>query len=180
MAGLLLLVACSEPLPANALAPDPPMNVQNHLRAEARIGFEPLTNEELAIVRITAAQARRIGLAAGGMGYGAGDDRVTWQKVGCIYLGYYTAPSMPSFGYVPPEFPAYLVQVFDDRVPDFPMINIGVVVVDARTGERSTTYDEGRRPTASWEPHVALHRDPAATETGADGGSRTHNQRFRN
>jgi hypothetical protein len=80
------------------------------------------------------------------MGYGPDDARVVWKKVGCIFLGYYTAPQMPRIGYVPPEFPAYLVQVLADPVPAFPMINIGVVVVDATTGERSSTYGAGTPP----------------------------------
>lgn len=158
-----VLVGCTAPLPSPSheptpiapsdstrpgreLASPPPTSVQHDLLARARIGFVPLTEAQQATVRVTAAEARRTGLADGGMGYGPDDARVVWKKVGCIFLGYYTAPQMPRIGYVPPEFPAYLVQVLADPVPAFPMINIGVVVVDATTGERSSTYGAGTPP----------------------------------
>lgn len=158
----VLLVACSAPLPrpstsptaiaptastlpASALAAAPPSSVQNDLLT-ARISFVPLTEAQLATVRVTAAEAQRTALADDAFGYGPDDARVVWEKVGCIFLGYYTGPGQPRVGYVRPEFPAYLVQVLDDPVHDFPMINIGVVVVDATTGEQSTTYGAGPPP----------------------------------
>jgi hypothetical protein len=152
-----LLVACSTPLPSQTPAPSgstppladlaspPPTSVQSDLHAGG-IAFVPLTDAQLATVRVTAAQARRTGLADDAFGYGSGDARVVWTEVGCIFLGYYTAPQMPRVGYVAPEFPAYLVQVLADPVPDFPMINIGVVVVNATTGEQRTTYGAGTPP----------------------------------
>jgi hypothetical protein len=153
----VLMVACSAPLasktvpppgstpPLADLASPPPPSVQIDLHA-ARLTFVPLTDAQLATVRVTAAEARRIALADDAFEYGSDGARVVWSEVGCIFLGYYTAPPQPSVGYVPPEFPAYLVQVLGDPVPDFPMINIGVVVVDATTGEQSTTYGAGTPP----------------------------------
>jgi len=73
---------------------------------------------------------------------------VVWEKVGCVFLGMYTAPPMPTHGdpYVPHPFPAYLVQVLADPIPEFPMMNFGVVVVDAATGELKTQFGGGGRP----------------------------------
>jgi hypothetical protein len=131
--------------PVGEFASPPPSTVQNDLLT-AQISFVPLTEAQLATVEVTAAEAQRTALADGAFGYGPDDARVVWEKVGCIFLGDYIGPGMPRVGYVRPEFPAYLVQVLADPVPDFPMINIGVVVVDATTGEQSTTYGAGAPP----------------------------------
>jgi hypothetical protein len=113
---------------------------------QARIGFVPLNDAQLATVRVTASEAEQTGLADAGMGYGPDDARVVWKKVGCIFLGYYTGPPMPRVGYVPPTLAAYLVQTLADPVPDFPMINIGVVVIDATTGDELGAYGGGEAP----------------------------------
>jgi hypothetical protein len=103
---------------------------------QARITLVPLTNAQLATVRTTAADAERRALAEPGGGYGS-HYQVVWRKVGCVFLGSYTAPRMPNHGqpYVPDTFPAYLVQTLAEPVPGFSMLNVGVAVIDARTGE---------------------------------------------
>lgn len=80
------------------------------------------------------------------MGYGPGSSRVTWSEIGCAYLGYYIAPMMPSYGYVPPAYIAYIVQTLAPPVPSFPGINVGIVVIDARTGAMGTRYSSGSSP----------------------------------
>jgi hypothetical protein len=57
-----------------------------------------------------------------------------------VFLGWYTAPPMPSIGSTPPTFPAYMVQVIGDPVAGWPGINVEAVVVNAETGERDTIY----------------------------------------
>jgi hypothetical protein len=134
------------PTPApSPLAPSPPFEVQTALKS-AQVSFVPLTDAQLATVSITRTEAERIALADPGMGYGPDSSRVTWKKVGCVFLGYYTGMQEPSIGYVPPTYAAYLVQVLADPIPDFPMLNIGVVVVNATTGERGTTFGAGQPP----------------------------------
>lgn len=108
-----------------------------------------MSEAQRALVRVTAAEAERIAMAAAGMGYGPDGARIVWKKIGCVFLGTYTAPRMPTHGqpYVPNTFPAYLVQVLADPVPGWPMINIGVVVVNAVTGKGGTTFGAGLPPT---------------------------------
>ena len=131
--------------PPDQFASPPPAAVQEAL-AQARITFVPLDDAQLGIVRVTASEAEGTALADAGSGYGPDDARVVWKKVGCIFLGYYTEPMQPRLGYVPRTLAAYLVQVLADPVPDFPMIHIGVVVIDATTAERLTTYGGGDAP----------------------------------
>jgi hypothetical protein len=97
----------------------------------------------LATVRVTRLAAEQTALAEAGMGYGPDGARVVWKKVGCIFLGYFTGPPEPSFGYTPPTLAAYLVQVLDDPVPEFPGINVGVVVIDATTGDSLMSFGGG-------------------------------------
>jgi hypothetical protein len=145
-----LLVGCNAPTPEPALrfvlAPAPPIAVQRALSDGARIEFRPLTAMEVHQVRVSADIARQIALSEPGMGYGPGDDLVRWDKVGCGFLGWYTGPGMPRVGYVPPSHPAYLVQTLADPVPRFRMINIGVTVIDARTGETGMHTGGGAPP----------------------------------
>ncbi len=124
----------------------PPQSVQAWLAGNVRIGFRPLTARELGLVTFSVASAERLAVADPGIGYGPGTAHVTWSKTGCAYLGYYTAPMMPSYGYVPPQFIAYVVQTLAPTVPSFPGINVGIVVIDARTGAMSTRYGSGSGP----------------------------------
>jgi hypothetical protein len=142
----LLSISGGMPTPApSPLAPAPPSEVQTALKS-ALVTFVPLTDAQLATVTVTRTEAEQVALADPGMGYGPNGSRVTWKKVGCVFLGYYTGMQEPSIGYVPPTYPAYLVQVLADPIPDFPMLNIGVVVVNATTGERGTTFGAGQPP----------------------------------
>lgn len=136
------------PPPTTPLTSSPPAAVQSALYEQARIEFLPLTDALRFSVRVTAAEAERTGLADAGIGYGPDGGRIVWKKVGCVFLGLYTAPRMPNHGqtYVPDTFPAYLVQVLAKPVPDFPLANIGVVVVDATTGARRTAFGGGEPP----------------------------------
>ncbi len=108
--------------------------------------FVPLTDVQRKGVRITADAAEYTALAIGPQGYGSDHATVVWRKVGCIFLGWYVAPQMPSYGYVPPRFPAYLVQVLGDPVKGWPNINVEAVVIDAGTGERDTIYGSSDAP----------------------------------
>ncbi len=158
LAYALLLAACSVPpspspsvptgsAPASRLlAPAPHQAVQAAL-GEAGITFVALTQGELANVRVPRNEAEPTALASRGSGYGSDGELVVWEKVGCVFLGMYTAPPMPTHGdpYVPHPFPAYLVQVLADPIPEFPMMNFGVVVVDAATGELKTQFGGGGR-----------------------------------
>jgi hypothetical protein len=98
------------------------------------------------MVVVTQEAAEQTALATRGTGYGSGDDYVVWEKVGCVFLGYYTGFHHPRQGYVPPTFPAYLVQVLAEPIPGFPMLNIGVIVINAATGEQDTQYGGGDPP----------------------------------
>lgn len=133
------------PLPAGQLAPAPPESVQQAL-ATARLKFVPLTPVQLAEVRTPVNAAEQTALSDRGMGYGPDGARVVWKKVGCLFLGWYTGEQEPSIGYVPPTYPAYLVQVLAPAVPGFDLINIEVIVVNARTGERGPAYGGGPAP----------------------------------
>ncbi len=118
----------------------PPVAIQAWLAANLQIGFRPLTAAELALVRIAPAQAEQTVLAVPGPGYGFGTDHFTWTKVGCVFLGYFTAEPEPSLGYVPPTYPAYLVQVLARPAKGYAGQNIEMSPVDARTGERGMFY----------------------------------------
>jgi hypothetical protein len=102
--------------------------------------FVPLNGAQRNRVRIGVETAKRTALAIGAQAYGTEGGTVAWKRVGCVFLGWYKAPSMPSVGYVPPEFPAYLVQVIGDPVKGWPGINVEAVVINAETGERDTIY----------------------------------------
>ena len=128
----------------SAYAIAPPGEVQDWLAANLRLTFRPLTSSELATVRLTTGDAERLALADPGPGYGPDGARFTWEKIGCIYLGYFIGPLEPSYGYVPPRFVAYLVQTVAPPVSDFPGLNVGLVPVDAVTGAMGTRY--GRAP----------------------------------
>lgn len=158
---VMLLAACSAPAPepslgpvpsgsapaSELLAPNPPLAVQAAL-GSAGITFVPLTENQLATVRVTRDEAEPTALASRGFGYGSDGELVVWEEVGCVFLGMYTAPAMPTHGdpYVPNPFPAYLVQVLADPIPDFPKMNFGVVVVDATSGQLKTQFGGGGRP----------------------------------
>lgn len=115
---------------------------------QARITLVPLTNAQLATVRTTAADAERRALSEPGGGYGPDGGQVVWKTVGCVFLGSYTAPRMPTHGqpYVPTTFPAYLVQTLADPVPGFSMANVGVAVVDATNGQWQSGFGGGEPP----------------------------------
>ena len=137
----------SATLSADQLAPSPPEVVQAALNGQARMTFVPLTDAQLAIVRTTVQDAERIALATGPQGYGTQGSVWTYTEVGCVFLGWYTGPPEPSYGYVPPIFPAYLVQILATPVPGWGTGNIEVVVVNAQTGERGAIYGAGAPPT---------------------------------
>ncbi len=136
----------ASPLPASELADAPPSDVEAWIGTTLHAGFRPLTSSELALVRVTSADARKEGLAQPPGGYGSNGGRIAWTKVGCIYLGYFTGPPMPTAGYVPPEVPAYVVQVIGQPVPDFPDLNIQAAVIDAQTGKALTMYSTTGEP----------------------------------
>jgi hypothetical protein len=100
------------------------------------------------MVRTPRAEADATALASRGFGYGPQGKKVVWKKVGCVFLGMYTRPSMLTHGQPSPAlpFPAYLVQVVADPIADFPMLNLSVVVVDAVTGELGTQFGGGLPP----------------------------------
>jgi hypothetical protein len=102
--------------------------------------FVALSGAQHNRVRIGVETAKHAALAIGPQPYGTEGGRVIWNRVGCVFLGWYKAPPMPSAGYVPPEFPAYLVQVIGDPVKGWPGINVEAVVVNAETGERDAIY----------------------------------------
>lgn len=133
-------------LSADQLAPSPPEAVQAALNGQMHMTFLPLTAAQRATVRTTVQDAERIALATGPQGYGTQGSVFTFTKVGCVFLGLYTGPQMPSYGYVPSTFSAYLVQILAAPVPGWGALNVGVVVVDAQTGERGTTYGAGEPP----------------------------------
>jgi hypothetical protein len=111
--------------------------------------FVPLTPAELAQIPISAQAAAERALSEPGPGYGPegpGGGQVVWKEVGCIFVGRYTGEQMPEVGYVPPTYPAYLVQVLADPVARFPLISIGVMVINARTGEFGPQYGGGTEP----------------------------------
>jgi hypothetical protein len=110
------------------------------------MAFTALSDAQLSEVRIPVVIAEQTALAIGPQGYGTDDARVIWKRVGCVYLGWYRAPMEPSFGYVPPTFAAYLVQILGDPVKGWPGINVEVVVINAETGERGTIYGGGSTP----------------------------------
>lgn len=123
------------------MATAPPPWIQVSLN-ERGIGFRPLTHDETRGVRIPVDEAEETALASRGMGYGDDGELLIWKKVGCVFLGWYSAPQMPSHGedVVRPTYPAYLVQVLADPVPGFPGINVAAVIVDARSGKLGTTF----------------------------------------
>ena len=145
--------ASSSTLPTPTLTPGPvsydgapPPSIQAWLSGQARIGFRPLTAGELAAVRVTRAEAVRAAMSVPGPGYGPANDHFTWTKTGCVYLGVYTAPQMPSLGYVPPVFAAYLVQVIAKPAKNFAWENVEIGVVDAVSGEATPFYGNGGGP----------------------------------
>jgi hypothetical protein len=95
---------------------------------------------------VTRRDAERLALASVPPGVGHGEESLltAWEKVGCVFLGMYTAPGSPHDE--PQPFPAYLVQVLADPVPDYPQSNIGIIVVDAVSGEFRTQHGEGPAP----------------------------------
>lgn len=134
-------------LPVDLLAPSPPQAITDSLAATTRMRFTPLNAAQQGEVRIPLAVAEQTALSIGPQAYGTEGGQVVWKRVGCVYLGWYQAPMMPSYGYVPPTFPAYLVQIVGDPVPpEWRGINVEVVVVNATTGERDTIYGTGGSP----------------------------------
>ena len=138
--------ATSPPLSAEQLAPSPPPSVIEDLAAGTRMEFTPLSAAQLSQVQIPVTIAKQTALAIGPQGYGTQGGKGEWKRVGCVYLGWYKAPMMPSYGYVPPTFPAYLVQILGDPVKGWPGVNVEVVVINAQTGERDTIYGSGPGP----------------------------------
>src|SRR5204863_5140450 len=118
----------------------PPPDVQVWLRSIVRLGLRALTGAERQSVVVSPEVAQARALAEPGSGYGPGHHQFTWTKTGCLFLGYYVGPMERSYGYVPPEFPAYLVQVLAKPVKDFPGLNVDVEVIDARTGDFSVAF----------------------------------------
>jgi hypothetical protein len=134
------------PLPVGELSDPPPAAVQTWLAQVITVGFRPLTASELALVRVTATTAKRVALAQPGQGYGPDGGKIIWTKVGCIFLGYYEGPQEPTYSYVPPQFPAYLVQLIGAPAPGFPGLNIGLDVLNAETGESDGMFGYGDGP----------------------------------
>ena len=131
-------------LPAAELADPPPPAIQDWL-ATIGMGFRPLTNPELATVKVTVANARREALAEPPQGVGTRGAKFVWSKIGCLYLGYYRYQAMASISgdYVPPQLPAYLVQLLAPPVKGFPGGNVEVMVIDARTGQPGERFGYG-------------------------------------
>jgi hypothetical protein len=70
--------------------------------------------------------------------YGPDGSTVVWTWVGCIFLGSYRGPQMPTHGQHvgPSEFPAYLVQVIGAPTRVMPRyLNVAALVINAETGE---------------------------------------------
>jgi hypothetical protein len=149
----MLLIACSGPMPtaspnvgspppSTALAQPPPPKVQSAL-ARAGITFVPLTAAQLARVRVTITEAKHTAFRDRSPGTGSENAVVVWKTFGCVFLGRYRGEIRDG---TPRTFSAYLVQALGDPVPDYPVINIGVVVVDAETGVMGSTYSGGEPP----------------------------------
>jgi hypothetical protein len=136
----------SATLSADQLALSPPEAVQAALNGQIHMTFVPLTDAQRATVRTAVQDAERIAFATGPEGYGTQGSVFTFTKVGCVFLGFYTGEQMPSYGYVPPTYPAYLVQLLAAPVPGWGALNVEVVVVDAQTGERGPIYGAGAPP----------------------------------
>jgi hypothetical protein len=134
--------APTSPLPVGDLGNPPPATVQSWL-AKVGIGFRPLTGPELALVQVTAGTARRLALAQPPAEYGTAGGKILWTKVGCVFLGYYKEPQIGTQGYVPPELPAYLVEVMGGPVPGFSGANTAVVVLSAETGRAFEMFGSG-------------------------------------
>lgn len=124
----------------------PPPEIVDWLATRTDIGFRPLTEAELKSISVTKAQAEASALRQPGFGYGPGNSTIVWAKVGCAYLGVFRAPHQPRLGYDPPTYPAYLVQLIGSPVDEFPNLNIGLEVVDARTGVVGSSYSFGDGP----------------------------------
>lgn len=139
-------LAVASPLPADLLAPPPPSPVQQAL-SNSRIEFRPLTDDELPGVDVTRREAISTALAFRGLAYDPGDGSVEhvviWKKAGCVFLGMYENRLPLPHASPGPPFPAYLVQVLADPIPDFSKLNIAVVVVDARTGAQGSGFSGG-------------------------------------
>jgi hypothetical protein len=112
--------------------------VQNAL-ARAQITFVPLTAEQLSNVRVTRTQAQHTATRDRSPGWGT-----IWKTFGCIYLGMFQEHHPGDNN--PRSYAAYVVQLMGTPVPDHPIINIGVVVVDAQTGELGPTLGGGDAP----------------------------------
>jgi hypothetical protein len=140
--------AAGTALPTGELADPPPAAVQAWLAQGPGIGFRPLTVSELSLVRVSAAAAASRALAEPAQGYGEDGGKIVWTKVGCIFLGYYVGRQFSNHGnvYVPPQLPAYLVQIIGAPAPGYPGLNIQVVVLDAGTGARVTAFGGGGDP----------------------------------
>jgi hypothetical protein len=112
--------------------------------------FVPVTQEELATVRVSAAEARATAFASDGFHYALADGierEAPWLSTGFVYLGRWSPP-LESLGHAPrPDpTPVYLVQVLAP-LAQFPQSNTAFVVVDALTGEVRVTFSSCVGPT---------------------------------
>jgi hypothetical protein len=97
-------------------------------------------------VKVSVEQARAEALSEPPQRVGSGKAEFVWSKISCVYLGYFRYEEEPSYGYVPPELPAYLIQLLAPPIKGFPGGNVEVMVIDARTGQPGERLGSGPVP----------------------------------
>jgi hypothetical protein len=107
--------ASRTPVPAADRGQPPPLALQQTMRAGMAV-FEPLSEAELAMIAVSVSEAQAAALEVGG------PDQAHYTRVGFVYLGRWVPP-LESLGNapVPDPIPAYLVQLFADPSPAFPV-----------------------------------------------------------
>jgi len=134
----------SPPLTADQLAPAPPESVQATLGGIGK--FVPLTAAQLAEVSISRSTAAEKALSLSGASSGGNGPAIVWKEIGCIFLGWFSTQRFHLRDPAPPPYAAYFVQVVAHRVPAVQLGNVGVWVVDARTGQSSVGFGGGSPP----------------------------------
>ena len=117
----LLLVGCSAAIPSTSpntrvsdLAPAPTAAVQAWLvNSGYGLRLQPLSDGELARVRVTRTAAIEVALASPPVRFANGAS-MTWTHPGCVYLGDFQESGLGR----PPSLPvaAYVVQIIGPRV----------------------------------------------------------------
>ncbi len=111
----------------------PPTGAVTAALAQAQIQFRPLESGELTRVTVTQQQAEATALGTSGLTVPPLSALV--YSVGCIYLGYYVGQRFPSVGFVPPEHPAYVVQVLPSASTPTDSDEDFTWFINAETGE---------------------------------------------